>query len=176
MFSFPIEKIFPNIHYKDSATTCTIGNNYFFNFFGLSKTGSGESFPSELEGDWSNNPGDSWASVITVTDTAIQFGLMRGTVPLFTGEIVKVQDDGATGYFVFRYVMVDSGMGLPKTLIGTYTVLYWESHDDDSLDMAIAGGNAGWSLFAAGENSPEAAEAAYIDTGYSFEFETFGRE
>ena len=147
----------------EAEETYTVANSYFEGGSSCKKL-SGQSFSNKLEGAWQNGSG-MMAFIFTITDKTVQYSYIAWT---YAGEIVDVVDNGATGYIVFRYLFVGTGMA-NQNLVDKYTVLYWENYDGTSGTANMAHGrpsNSGWSGISVG-TALTAGEAVvdYIDSG-----------
>ena len=150
----------------EAEETYTVEGGYFGGGSNCYKF-SGDSFPNKMEGEWTE---EDYGMIVTITDSKVIVAMdyySIYTMTLFIGEIVKVQDDDAAGYIVFKCVLIDSTSGIDDDVIGTYTVLYWENYNDGSADMAI--GDSNWMSFDGGEESIAAAESKYINGTYDFD-------
>jgi len=151
---------------EEAESTMTVADGYF-SFYSACYKFSGDSFTNKMQGEWAE---EDYGMIVTITDNKVIVAMdYMGsyTMTLFIGEIVKVKDDGATGYIVFKCALIDSMSGIDDDVIGTYTVLYWKNYSDDSADMAI--GDSDWMGFDGGEASIAAAENKYINGTYNFD-------
>jgi len=140
---------------EEAEEVYTARNGYF----------GSHTFPNNLEGHWVHGSVSS-GSAFTVSDRIIQYSYY-GT-PVYIGEIVKVQDNGATGYLVFKFIFIYEYMA-DRNLKDKYSVLHWEDYDTETASMAHGGGNPDWNSIAVSPaSSIQEAEDIYINGAYPF--------
>jgi hypothetical protein len=120
-----------------AEATYTLSANYFSHTHYVKMIGT-SAFPNALQGEWE----DDWGmTIVKITDRTVEvlmdfFGVF--ILPVFKAEIIDMKNEGATGYFVLRYLSTTADQNIRQT----YTVMRWEDFETNSVSLAVAGGNA----------------------------------
>ena len=156
----------------EAEAAYTVTNEYFAIHTPVVKMDGGVPFPNAIEGDWE---GDGYYDIY-ITNTTVEVNMM-GMMPVFIGEIVDGKDEGDSGYLVFKYSIIGSGMG-PESLIGRYSVLAWKDFDGLEAEIAVGGTTPNFLMSSATSQATAAdAVSVYITSGYaSLDFDTYELE
>jgi len=111
----------------EAEAAYTVDAEYFGFHSNVNKIGSG-TFTSGMQGKW-NNTQNSTPQII-ITNKFFRYATGGGTTANHVGEIVKVADNGAAGYLVYKLVGgFTPGANLSLYVNGTYNILKWENYD-----------------------------------------------
>ena len=119
----------------EAETAYTVEADYFGFHSPVNKIGSG-TFANGMQGTW-NNTGNGTPQII-ITNKFFRYATTGGAIANHVGEIVKVADNGATGYLVYKLVGgFSSGANLSLYVNGTYNILKWEDYDSTARTATL---------------------------------------